>query len=72
MNITYTNHFKKGFLKEKIENLIDIVSLNPYKNPPPYEKLSGYNNRYSRRINEKHRLVYEVYKDTVIFIACSF
>ena len=34
---------------------------NPYQTPPPYEKLMGdLQGAYSRRINLKHRLVYEV------------
>ena len=35
----------------------------PYENPPAYEKLSGdLSGNYSRRINIKHRLVYQVFK----------
>ena len=54
---------KRAGLKEKAEHLLDILAKNPFQNPPPYEKLVGdYNGAYSRRINIKHRLVYEVYK----------
>lgn len=35
--------------------------LNPYCYPPSYEKLLGdFSGLYSRRINRKHRIVYEV------------
>ena len=41
--------------------LVDIVSINPYQNPPQYEKLVGnLHGFYSRRINEQHRFVYDV------------
>ena len=48
-------------LKNKVENLIEIIQTNPYQNPPPYEKLTGdFAGMYSRRINIQHRLVYEL------------
>lgn len=50
-------------LGSKVDSLFAVLSENPYKTPPPYEKLvgdlSGY---YSRRINIQHRLVYQVYE----------
>lgn len=53
---------KKNNLVKKVEQLLITMEGNPFENPPPYEKLSGHTNRYSRRIDVKHRLVYEVYK----------
>ena len=48
-------------LKPKVEKLIKILSENPYQNPPPYEKLVGdLKGANSRRINIKHRLVYQL------------
>nr|WP_174783025.1 MULTISPECIES: Txe/YoeB family addiction module toxin [unclassified Dolichospermum] len=48
-------------LKDKAQSLLDIIQINPFQNPPPYEKLVGDLERaYSRRINIQHRLVYEV------------
>jgi len=45
----------------KAKELIEIIRKNPFENPPPYEKLVGnLNGAYSRRINIKHRIVYEV------------
>jgi Txe/YoeB family toxin of toxin-antitoxin system len=50
-------------LKNKAEALLDVVETNPFKNPPPYEKLVGdLTGAYSRRINIQHRLVYQVLK----------
>jgi Txe/YoeB family toxin of toxin-antitoxin system len=54
-------------LKTTIEQLIKILKNNPYQNPPPYEKLTGdLSGSYSRRINIKHRLVYQVYENEKI------
>lgn len=47
-------------LRTKAEALLAIVAENPFKNPPPYEKLVGdLAGAYSRRINIQHRLVYQ-------------
>lgn len=52
---------KLNNLSEKAKGLIDIIRNNPFQNPPPYEKLIGdLEGAYSRRINVKHRLVYQV------------
>ncbi|MDR3148998.1 MAG: Txe/YoeB family addiction module toxin [Oscillospiraceae bacterium] len=40
--------------------LLAVIQKNPYQTPPRYEKLTGQNDTYSRRINIQHRLVYEV------------
>ncbi len=51
-------------LKEKVQNLLNILSENPFQNPPPYEKLVGdLVGTCSRRINIQHRLVYQVLED---------
>ena len=45
------------------ERLLDILKSDPFQNPPPFEKLVGdLDGAYSRRINIKHRLVYQVLK----------
>ena len=50
-------------LKNKAQELLDILKINPFQNPPPYEKLVGdMTGAYSRRINIQHRLVYQIYK----------
>jgi Txe/YoeB family toxin of toxin-antitoxin system len=51
-------------LKPKAQKLLDILSENPFKSPPPYEKLIGdLAGAYSRRINIQHRLVYQPLQD---------
>ena len=51
-------------LKAKTQELLDVLEENPFKNPPPYEKLVGdLAGAYSRRINIQHRLVYQVLKE---------
>ncbi len=48
-------------LQPKAKVLLEILSHNPFQNPPPLEKLVGdLAGAYSRRINIQHRLVYEV------------
>jgi len=55
---------KQAKLDAKAKSLIEIVKINPYENPPPYEKLVGNMQGYiSRRINIQHRLVYKVLED---------
>ena len=57
-------------LIEKVKSLIELLKRNPFETPPTYEKLIGFENVYSRRINIHHRLVYEVRKEenTVVVI----
>lgn len=51
-------------LRKKAEELLKLISENPFHTPPPYEKLVGdLAGAYSRRINIQHRPVYQVYKD---------
>lgn len=51
-------------LKPKAQELLDILAADPFRNPPPYEKLVGdLAGTYSRRINIRHRLVYEVFPE---------
>jgi len=51
-------------LKEKAQELLQVLETDPYQNPPPYEKLVGdLAGAYSRRINIQHRLVYQVLEE---------
>jgi Txe/YoeB family toxin of toxin-antitoxin system len=67
--LTYTKQAQKDAkkiaasnLKPQVQRLLDILAKNPFQNPPPYEKLVGdLAGAYSRRINIKYRLVYQVY-----------
>lgn len=66
--LRYTNQAKKDAkklassgLKNKAQEVLDIIGHNPFQNPPPYEKLVGdLAGAYSRRISIQHRLVYQV------------
>ncbi|MBQ8075736.1 MAG: Txe/YoeB family addiction module toxin [Oscillospiraceae bacterium] len=52
---------KNAGLEQKAKSLLNLLIINPYQNPPPYEKLLGSLDGYfSRRINLQHRLVYRV------------
>lgn len=51
-------------LKPKAEALLVVLAEDPFKTPPPFEKLLGdLAGAYSRRINIQHRLVYQVLAD---------
>ena len=66
--IVYTRQAQKDVkkilesgLKVKAEKLIEVLKLNPFQNPPSFEKLVGdLTGAYSRRINIQHRLIYQV------------
>lgn len=48
-------------LRDKAEALLVLLSEDPFRRPPPFEKLVGdLSGAYSRRINIQHRLVYQV------------
>jgi Txe/YoeB family toxin of toxin-antitoxin system len=50
-------------LKANAQELLEVLTVDPFQNPPSYEKLVGdLEGAYSRRINIQHRLVYEVFK----------
>ena len=74
MEIVFTKQAIKDFekikqnaiLHKKVIALLELLDVNPYTNPPSYEKLIGIENTYSRRINVQHRLVYQVYDNKKI------
>lgn len=48
-------------LKDKVLRLLELLARDPFQTSPRFEKLVGdLAGAYSRRINIKHRLVYEV------------
>lgn len=56
---------KSAGLDKKAKELLNVISGNPFQNPPPYEKSVGNLNRhYSRRVNLQHRIVYTVEDNT--------
>ena len=51
---------RAGF-KEKAKAILDLLSADPFRTPPRYEKLVGdLSGAYSRRITIQHRIVYHV------------
>lgn len=51
-------------LKPRAQELLELIADDPYRKPPPFEKLVGdLAGAYSRRINIQHRLVYQVLED---------
>jgi len=48
-------------LRSQAQSILDILSVDPYQKPPPFEKLVGdLSGACSRRINIQHRIVYQV------------
>jgi Txe/YoeB family toxin of toxin-antitoxin system len=48
-------------LRPKAEYLLSVLREDPFRSPPPFEKLLGdLRGAFSRRINVQHRLVYQV------------
>ena len=55
---------KQAGLELKTKSILTKMETNPFINPPKYERLQGnLQGFYSRRINIKHRIVYEVFED---------
>lgn len=54
----------KSNLKNKCLELLNIISINPHQNPPPYRRLvAELDGCLSRRINIQCRLLYKVYEE---------
>ena len=65
-------NLKSANLTDKVKKLLDIIRIDPFQNPPPYEKLVGnMQGLYSRRINIQHRLVYKVFEEEKIIQVVS-
>ena len=63
---------KVSGLEKKAKILLTLLSENPFKTPPSYEKLVGdLDGYYYRRINIQHRLVYKVNSQKHIVIVYS-
>jgi Txe/YoeB family toxin of toxin-antitoxin system len=51
-------------LRAKAQSVLDVLAEDPFRSPPPFEKLAGdLCGAYSRRITIQHRLVYQVLED---------
>lgn len=60
-------NLKSTGLDKKAKELIELIRVNPWENPPPYEKLVGNLSEFcSRRINIQHRFVYQVYEERIV------
>ena len=67
----YLNHLEKQLkagqkkLLVKIDSLLDELEVHPTTGTGQVEPLKGYGERnvYSRRIDKKHRLTYEVFEE---------
>ena len=52
---------------KKLDNLIDELEIHPETGTGKPERLKHYDgNRWSRRITDKHRLVYEIFEEVVL------
>jgi Txe/YoeB family toxin of toxin-antitoxin system len=69
--LVYTKQAKKDAkkisrsgLKPQAERLLTILKQDPYRTPPPYERLVGdLAGACSRRINIQHRMLYQILDD---------
>jgi len=69
--LVYTKQAKKDAkrlshsgLKPQAERLLDDLREDPYRTPPPYERLVGdLAGACSRKINIQHRIVYQILDD---------
>ena len=68
--LVYTKQAKKDAkrlshsgLKPQAERLLDVLREDPYRTPPPYERLVGDLGACSRKINIQHRIVYQILDD---------
>ena len=51
-------------LKPKAQELLALIAEDPYRKPPPFQRLVGdLAGACSRRINIQHRLVYQVLEE---------
>lgn len=53
----------ESIYKSKTVDLLNLIEINPFADPPPVKQLKGeLKGFFSRRINQQHRLVYRVDK----------
>jgi toxin YoeB len=54
-------------LKNKAQQLLELLAVDPFQQPPPFEALVGdLQGAYSRRINIQHRLAYAVDREATV------
>jgi toxin YoeB len=60
-------------VSNRILNLIEATTLNPFEGVGKPEHLKYFSgSRWSRRITQEHRLVYQVSSDKIIFLQCRY
>jgi toxin YoeB len=82
MKLTFTTEAWEDYLYwqkidkkivQKMNELIKDINRSPFegigKPEPLKHELAGY---WSRRINAEHRLVYEIFEDNIIIVACRY
>ncbi len=58
------NKLASSGLKPKAQELLALIAEDPFRRPPPFEKLVGdLAGAYSRRIDIQRRLIYQVLED---------
>jgi toxin YoeB len=54
-------------LKKKAICILEMLEVDPFQNPPPFERLIGdLQDAISRRINIQHRIIYQVLENRKI------
>ena len=82
MKLTFTDEAWEEYLYwqvtdkkilKKINNLIKDTKREPFdglgKPEPLKHELAGY---WSRRITQEHRLVYEVFEESILVVSCRY
>lgn len=60
-------------ISDRILNLIEATIANPFEGIGKPEHLKYFSgSRWSRRITQEHRLVYQVSSDKIIFLQCRY
>lgn len=68
----FLNELKKSQQKNKIKKLIDDVLRHPFSGLGKPEPLKyEFSGLWSRRIDQKNRLIYSVKNNMVLLISCS-
>ncbi len=68
----YWQKTDKKILK-RINELFKEISRNPYSGPGKPEPLKfKYKGFWSRRINDEHRLIYQINEDGIFIAKCRF
>ena len=61
---------KAAGLEKKAKILLNILEINPFQNPPNFEVLyRELKGNFSRRLNDQHRLVYDIIENSENILA---